>query len=152
MSRRATLFVPALGYRKPLPENLAASKPQPVDEEWKADLVIMDSLSKEKNGYKYILTVIDVLSKYAWAEPQKTKSGEDLIKAFQKICRKGRQPEKLHTDKDILRTGIADFYRIEKVIKSRIRGKRREYLVKWLGYSNDFNSWVPEDNVKDISK
>ena len=64
MSRRATLFVPALGYRKPLPENLAASKPQPVDEEWKADLVIMDSLSKENNGYKYILTVIDVLSKY----------------------------------------------------------------------------------------
>ena len=24
----------------------------------------------------------------------------------------------------------SDFYRIEKVIKSRIRGKRREYLVK----------------------
>ena len=33
-----------------------------------------------------------------------------------------------------------------------MRGKRREYLVKWLGYSNDFNSWVPEDNVKNISK
>ena len=33
-----------------------------------------------------------------------------------------------------------------------MRGKRREYIVKWLGYSNDLNSWVPEDNVKDISK
>ena len=28
----------------------------------------------------------------------------------------------------------------------------QEYLVKWLGYLNDFNSWVPEDSVKDISK
>ena len=46
----------------------------------------------------------------------------------------------------------SDFYRIEKLIKSRMRHKRREYLVKWLGYWNDFNSWVPEDNVKDISK
>ena len=46
----------------------------------------------------------------------------------------------------------SDFYRTEKVIKSRLSGKRREYLVKFLGYSNDFNSWVPEDNVKDISK
>ena len=46
----------------------------------------------------------------------------------------------------------SDFYGIEKVIKSRMRGKRREYLAKCLGYSNDFNSWVPEDNVKDISK
>ena len=70
-----------------------------VDEEWEAYLVIMDSLSKEKNDYKYILTVIDVLSKYAWAETLKAKSGENLIEAFQKICRKGRQPEKLHTDK-----------------------------------------------------
>ena len=36
-----------------------------MDEEWEADLVIMDSLSKENNGYKYILTAIDVLPKYA---------------------------------------------------------------------------------------
>ncbi len=59
----------------------------------------MDSLSKENNGYKYILTVIDVFSKYAWVEPLKTKSGENLVKAFEKILRKGRKPEKLHSDK-----------------------------------------------------
>ena len=46
----------------------------------------------------------------------------------------------------------SDFYKIENVIKSCMCGKRREYLVKWLGYSNVFNSWVPEDNVKNISK
>ena len=70
-----------------------------MGEECKADLVIMDSLSKSSNGHNYILTVIDVLSKYAWVEPIKTKSGENLVKAFEKICKKGRQPEKLHTDK-----------------------------------------------------
>ena len=59
----------------------------------------MDSLSKENNGYKYILTVIDVLSKYTRVEPDKTKSAENLVKAFEKICKKGRQPEKLYTDK-----------------------------------------------------
>ena len=37
--------------------------------------MIMDSLSKYNNGFKYILTVIDVLSKYAWVEPIKTKTG-----------------------------------------------------------------------------
>ena len=70
-----------------------------IDKELEADLVIMDSLSKENNGYKYILTVIDVLSKYAWVEPLKTKSGENLVKAFEKILKKGRKPEKLHSDK-----------------------------------------------------
>ena len=69
------------------------------DEQWEADLVIMDSLSKHSNGYKYLLTVIDVLSKNAWVEPFKTKNGESLVKAFGKIIKKGRNPEKLHTDK-----------------------------------------------------
>ena len=39
------------------------------------------------------------MSKYAWAEPLKTKSGENLVKAFEKILKKGRKPEKLHSDK-----------------------------------------------------
>jgi hypothetical protein len=32
--------------------------------------------------FKYILTVIDVLNKYAWAELIKTKTGENLVKDF----------------------------------------------------------------------
>ena len=39
-----------------------------TDDEWEADLVIMDSLSQQNSGYKYVLTVIDVLRKYAWVE------------------------------------------------------------------------------------
>ena len=49
--------------------------------------------------YILIIDIIDVLSKYAWVEPIKTKSGENLVNVFEKICKKGRQPEKLHTDK-----------------------------------------------------
>ena len=71
-----------------------------IDEQWEADLVIMDSLSKYNNGFKYILTVIDVLSKYAWVEPIKAKTGENLVKAFEKILRKGRKPETFHSDKE----------------------------------------------------
>ena len=70
-----------------------------IDKEWEADLVIMDSLSKNNNGYKYILIVIDVLSKCAWVEPLKTKSGKNLVKAFEQILKNGRKPEKVHSDK-----------------------------------------------------
>ena len=70
-----------------------------IDDEWEADLVIMDSLSTHNNGYKYVLTVIDVLSKYAWVEPLKSKTGECLVQAFGKIIKKGRKPRMFHTDK-----------------------------------------------------
>ena len=53
-----------------------------IDKEWETGLVVMDSLSKENNGYKYILTVIDVLFKHVWVESLKIKSGENLVKAF----------------------------------------------------------------------
>ena len=70
-----------------------------IDEEWQVDLVVIDSLIKENNGCKYLLTVSDVLSKYAWVETLKRKSGENRMRAFQKIFKKGRRPERLHTDK-----------------------------------------------------
>ena len=60
-----------------------------MDDEWEADLVIMDSLSQQNNGYKYILTVIDVVSKYAWVEAIKAKTGKNLGKAFERIIKKG---------------------------------------------------------------
>ena len=46
----------------------------------------------------------------------------------------------------------SDYYRVEKVIKSRMRNKQKEYFVKWMGYPDDFNSWVPTSSVKNISK
>ena len=69
------------------------------DEQWQADLVDVQRLSKNNNGYKYILTVIDVLSKYAWAIPLKNKTGTSLVNAFKQIFKDNRKPEKLQTDK-----------------------------------------------------
>ena len=39
------------------------------DETWSADLIDKSSLSKHNNNYKFILTVIGIFTKYAWAIP-----------------------------------------------------------------------------------
>ncbi|XP_062823722.1 putative uncharacterized transposon-derived protein F54H12.3 [Anolis carolinensis] len=71
-----------------------------VDSQWQADLVDMQRLSKFNRGYKYILTVIDILSKYAWGLPLKDKSGREVSEAFNTIfTQDGRKPEKLQTDR-----------------------------------------------------
>lgn len=36
-----------------------------LDETWQADLVDMSSYARENNKYKYLLTVIDIFSKFA---------------------------------------------------------------------------------------
>ena len=50
-------------------------------------------------NYNYILTVIDVFSKYDWAIAIKNKSGHDVSSAFQQIFEE-RILKKLDTDKD----------------------------------------------------
>ncbi len=42
-----------------------------IDRQWQADLADMQGLTKENDGYNYILTVIDIFSKYGWAIPIK---------------------------------------------------------------------------------
>jgi hypothetical protein len=57
----------------------------------------MQQYFKQNNGFKYLLTVIDVYSKYAWIIPLKTKSSNSIIEAFTDIF-KDRKPKKLWTD------------------------------------------------------
>lgn len=69
-----------------------------MDYQWESDLVDLSSLSRYNNGYKFLVTTIDVLSKFAWVIPLKDKSGKSLVSAFTKILKGGRKPKKLHTD------------------------------------------------------
>jgi len=67
------------------------------DDLWQADIVEMHPYSRFNKVYHYILTVIDVLSKYAL--PFKSKSGSETANAITEIIRKsGRQSKNLQTD------------------------------------------------------
>ena len=69
-----------------------------LNELFQADLVEMIPYARSNKGYKYMLTVIDVYSKYAWAIPVKTKKSRDVALAMAKVFLSGRIPRHLHTD------------------------------------------------------
>ena len=70
-----------------------------TDAIWTADLVDMQSFSRSNKGFKYILMIIDVFSKYGWAIPLKTKTGPEVTKAFRDLWKMQKPPQKLWTDK-----------------------------------------------------
>ena len=71
-----------------------------IDKIWAADLVEMQKYSKWNKGVKYLLTIIDVFSKYGWIVPLKDKKTESVSLAFDEIFKKSkRKPDKLWTDK-----------------------------------------------------
>ena len=56
-----------------------------INDIWSADIVDMQALEKFNDGYKYILTVIDIFSRFSWAIPQKTKTAKETVKSFEII-------------------------------------------------------------------
>ena len=44
-----------------------------------------------------------------------------------------------------------DYYAIEKIITRKKFGKKRMYLIKWLGYPLKDCSWEPVSNLRSIS-
>lgn len=70
-----------------------------IDDLWQADLVDMNSFAKFNHDNKYILTIIDGFSKYAWGVPLKNKSSLSIIQSFESVFKNyKRAPRNLHTD------------------------------------------------------
>ncbi|KAK3091182.1 hypothetical protein FSP39_017779 [Pinctada imbricata] len=61
---------------------------------------------------------------------------EDFIGTFY-------QPElqKMDTRED-------DAFKIETILKTKGRGRNKQYLVKWLYWSSKFNSWIKADSIE----
>ena len=65
------------------------------DDIWSADLIFIP----KDQGYKIILTVIDLYTRYAWAIPLKDKTGKTMVEAFEEIFELNeRVPNKLWVD------------------------------------------------------
>jgi hypothetical protein len=95
-----------------------------IDYLWQADLVDMTHLAEYNDGYRYLLTVIDVFSKYAWVVPLKKKDAKTVMEAFDSIFVK-RKPLKLQTDKG------------KEFINITFQNKLRENNIKFYVSQNE---------------
>jgi transposase InsO family protein len=78
-------------------------KPLPVPSRpnlyWKMDLIDMGHELKHDNlGFQYILTVIDIFSKYAWAKYLKSKHAKSVVKALKEILNNQHVPRIIQSD------------------------------------------------------
>ena len=79
----------------------------------------MQLISKFNKGFRFLLCVIDIFSKYAWVVPLKDKKCVSIVDAFQKILDKsGRKPNKIWVDKG------SEFY------------------------NNSFKKWLKDDDIE----
>ena len=59
----------------------------------------MGSLSSKNKNVKYLLSIIDLFTKYTWVKPLKDKKGKTVLNAFVEIVNESnRKPNKLLVD------------------------------------------------------
>ena len=71
------------------------------DNIWGADLADMQLISKFNKGFRFLLCVIDIFSKYTWVVPLKDKKGVTIVNAFHNISdESARKPKKIGKTKE----------------------------------------------------
>ena len=126
-----------------------------VDETWAADLVDMSAFSRDNRGFKFLLSIIDIFSKYGWLVPLKDKKGTTVRDAFRTVF-KDRTPKKLWTDKgsefynrevkELLQKHGVEIYSTENEEKSSVveRWNRtmKEKMFKYFS-ANSTRAYLP---------
>ena len=128
-----------------------------IDKIWAADLADMSAFSKFNQGFKFLLLVIDIFSKYGWIIPLKNKEGKTVASALKTIFEKGK-PEKMWVDKgkefynkDV--KGLIELYSTENEEKSSVVERWiRTMKEKMWKYFTDNNTYVYIDILPGLVK
>ena len=87
-----------------------------VDYQWDVDTADMRRYEDQK--YKYFLLAVDIMSKYVWTVPLRTKTAAEIVKAFQTIFKEGRKPTRIRSDKgsEYVNKDVRKYLKDEKII------------------------------------
>ena len=71
-----------------------------IDNIWGTDLADMQLISRFNKGFRFLLCVIDIYSKYAWVIPLKDKKGISITNTLQKTLKQSNhKPDITWVDK-----------------------------------------------------
>jgi hypothetical protein len=110
--------------------------------EWKA----------ENNGERYMLTVVDVFTRYAWARPMLTKSANDTFAAFISIVDSGRRPKKLWVDQgsEFYNSTFKKWMKANGVVMYSTFGESKSVIVERFNKTLKTKMWryFTEENTR----
>ena len=85
-------------YSKPPKKNYATNKTDVyhIDDIWGLDILdLKDYDPKNKRGYRYVLVIIDIFSKFGWTVPLKNKNAQTIKDSFENILLKSKRKPNL---------------------------------------------------------
>jgi hypothetical protein len=99
---------------------------------WQMDLMEMIPYSKVNKNFKYILTCIDVFSRFAYAIPIKTKSGLEVKEAIEKMVKEASAPRHVQTDlgKEFYNSHVQAYFKKQNINHYSVNSQFKAALVE----------------------
>jgi len=100
---------------------------------WGCDLVEMQEWNYQNKGFRYMLNIIDVFSKYAWSIPLKDKKGTTVAQSFKYIVKQsGRIPKHIWVDKgkEFYNKNMNDWLQENNIIRYSTFGEHKSAVVE----------------------
>ncbi|HUR98247.1 MAG TPA: hypothetical protein VMZ26_09315 [Pyrinomonadaceae bacterium] len=105
-----------------------------VGTDYQADLADVQQLASDNRGARYLLCVIDILSKRAQVEPIRAKTGSEVRDAFERMLRKDPLLADSHvaTDagKEFLNEPVQQWFREHQIVHYTLQGDHKAAVVE----------------------
>lgn len=73
-----------------------------IDSMWDGDLTDVNNIATQNDGFRFLLVLIDIFSRFLFIVPLKTKTNQDIIEGLNRVLTTiRRKPRVLRTDKEI---------------------------------------------------
>ena len=100
----------------------------------------MQLISKFNRGFRFLLCVIDIFSKYAWVVPLKDKKGITITNAFQKILKQSnKKTNKIWVDRE------------SKFYNSSVKKWLKDNNIEMYSIHNEGKSVVSERFIRTLN-
>ena len=107
-----------------------------MDELWDMDLIDMTYMSKYNDGYLFILAIVDIFSRYAWAVPIKSKKAVDVLSGLHLLFDSTeRRPITIRSDKgsEFVNKTVARFFEDNVILHSVTQNEvKANYVERWI--------------------
>ena len=87
------------------------------------------------HGHYYVIRDVDYRLPRTMYHIKSMDTGEDIIGGFYKNELSGVK---------------GDVWKIEKIIRTRGKGRKREHLVRWLHFGPRWDSWISDKDITDV--
>ena len=104
----------------------------------------MQEWCEENKGFRYMLNVIDVFSKFAWSIPLKDKKGITVLNAFKQIVKEsGRIPKHIWVDegKEFYNKNMDEWLKENNIIRYSTHGEHKSAVVERFNRTLKTNMW-----------